>query len=108
MNILDNRTFGGRDRSHAAYLLSKQLLASMTRLCAVEFSPAIRVNGVAPGPVLPPAGKTAAYLDKLKNLAPLKINGTPADIAAAAVFCVTSPFLTGEIITVDGGRRHLP
>jgi pteridine reductase len=108
VNILDNRTSGGgRDRSHAAYLISKQILASITRLCALEFSPAVRVNGVAPGLILPPPGKNRDYLDKLKESAPLRTFGAPSDIAAAVVFCVRSPFLTGEIITVDGGRHLL-
>ena len=106
VNLLDNRITGS-DRSHAAYLLSKQLLASVTRLCAVELAPRLRVNGVAPGLILPPPGKTAAYLDKLKKGVPLQMHGTPADIASAVVFCVTSPFLTGEIITLDGGKHLL-
>jgi pteridine reductase len=106
VNILDNR-ITGRDHGHVAYLLSKQMLASVTRLCALEFSPSVRVNGVAPGLILPPAGKTRAYLDKLKKNVPLRAHGSPRDIASAVVFCVTSPFLTGEIITVDGGRHLL-
>lgn len=107
VNILDNRTCGGRDGGHAAYLLSKRMLASMTLLCALELAPVVRVNGVAPGLILPPAGKTDAYLDKLKNGVPLQAHGSPSDIAAAVVFCVNSPFLTGEIITVDGGKHLL-
>jgi pteridine reductase len=106
VNLLDNR-MSGRDGTHTAYLLSKQLLASITRLCAREMAPKVRVNGVAPGLVLPPAGKTRAYLDKLRKGVPLRAHGTPRNIAAAVVFCVNSPILTGEIITLDGGRRHL-
>jgi NAD(P)-dependent dehydrogenase (short-subunit alcohol dehydrogenase family) len=107
VNMLDNR-ISGRDSAHTAYLLSKQMLASITRLCAWEMAPSVRVNGVAPGLVLPPAGKGRAYLDKLKKGVPLRAHGTPLDIAAAVVFCVNSPILTGEIITLDGGRRRLP
>jgi hypothetical protein len=106
VNILDNR-ITGRDHGHVAYLLSKQMLASITRLCALEFAPSVRVNGVAPGLILPPAGKTRAYLDKLKRNVPLRAHGSPRDIASAVVFCIKSPFLTGEIITVDGGRHLL-
>jgi NAD(P)-dependent dehydrogenase (short-subunit alcohol dehydrogenase family) len=104
VNLLDNR-ISGSDRGHVGYLLSKQMLASLTRMCALEFSPAIRVNGIAPGIILPPAGKTGAYLDKLKGGVPLRMHGSPADIAAAVVFCATNPFLTGEIITIDGGKH---
>ena len=106
VNILDNRKIG-RDRGHVAYLLSKRMLASITRLCALELAPAVRVNGVAPGLILPPAGKSDAYLDKLKNGVPLRAHGSPSDIAAAVIFCARSPFLTGEIITVDGGKHLL-
>jgi pteridine reductase len=106
VNILDNRKIG-RDPNHVAYLLSKLMLASMTRLCALEFAPSVRVNGVAPGLILPPAGKTGAYLDKLKNGVPLRMHGSPSDIAAAVLFCIKSPFLAGEIITVDGGKHLL-
>jgi hypothetical protein len=106
VNILDNR-ITGRDRGHVAYLLSKRVLASITRLCALELAPTVRVNGVAPGLILPPAGKTEAYLDKLKDGVPLRTHGSPSDIAGAVVFCVTNPFLTGEIITVDGGKHLL-
>jgi NAD(P)-dependent dehydrogenase (short-subunit alcohol dehydrogenase family) len=104
VNLLDNR-ISGSDRGHVGYLLSKQMLASLTRMCALEFSPAIRVNGIAPGIILPPAGKTGAYLDKLKGGVPLRMHGSPADIATAVVFCATNPFLTGEIITIDGGKH---
>jgi NAD(P)-dependent dehydrogenase (short-subunit alcohol dehydrogenase family) len=104
VNLLDNR-ISGSDRGHVGYLLSKQMLASLTRMCALEFSPAIRVNGIAPGIILPPAGKTGAYLDKLKGGVPLRMHGSPADIAAAVVFCARNPFLTGEIITIDGGKH---
>jgi pteridine reductase len=104
VNLLDNR-ISGSARGHAAYLLSKQMLASATRLCALELAPRFRVNGVAPGLILPPAGKTGAYLDKLKHGVPLRMHGSPADVALAVVFCVTSPFLTGEIISVDGGKN---
>jgi len=106
VNILDNR-ITGHDRGHVAYLLSKRMLASITRLCALELAPAVRVNGVAPGLILPPAGKTDAYLDKLKDGVPLRMHGSPSDIAAAVVFCARNPFLTGEIITVDGGKHLL-
>jgi NAD(P)-dependent dehydrogenase (short-subunit alcohol dehydrogenase family) len=106
VNILDNR-ITGTDRTHTAYLLSKQILASITRLCALELAPRFRVNGVSPGLILPPAGKTAAYLDKLKSGVPLRMRGSPSDIAAAVEFCVATPFLPGEIITLDGGKHLL-
>ena len=52
-NIVKNKT------SHAAYLLTKKSLADMTKMAAVEFAPHIRVNGIAPGLILPPRGETS-------------------------------------------------
>jgi pteridine reductase len=106
VNLLDAR-IAGRDPDHAAYILSKHLLAALTKMCALEFAPRIRVNGVAPGLILPPAGKTEAYLDSLKDRVPLRMHGEADDIARAVLFLASSPFITGEIIFVDGGRHLL-
>jgi pteridine reductase len=106
VNILDARR-PGQDRFHVAYSLSKYALEAMTHLCAAEFAPNIRVNGVAPGLILPPPGKDVSYLEKLKDRVPLKTYGGPQDIADAVVFLVKSKFITGEILHVDGGRNRL-
>lgn len=106
INLLDSR-ITGRDRTHMAYLLSKQALASLTRLCALEFAPAFTVNGVAPGLILPPAGKDEAYLDRLAEKVPLRKHGGPHDVADAVLYLLRSDFVTGQIIYVDGGRRLL-
>ncbi len=106
INLLDTKIAGG-DRSHVAYILSKQALASLTRMCAIEFAPAITVNGVAPGLILPPAGKDEEYLNRLAEALPLKRHGGPADIADAAIYLLKSDFVTGQIIHVDGGRHLL-
>jgi len=97
----------GRDPAHMAYLLSKQMLASLTRLCALEFAPAFTVNGVAPGLILPPAGKDEAYLDRLAEKVPLKKHGGPQDISDAVLYLLKSDYVTGQIIYVDGGRHLL-
>ncbi len=106
VNILDARR-PGQDRFHAAYAVSKQALAAITLMCASEFAPGIRVNAVAPGLILPPAGKDASYLEKLKGRVPLKACGDPQDIADAVAFLVKSRYITGEILHVDGGRNRL-
>jgi pteridine reductase len=106
VNLLDSR-IEGHDRSHVAYMLSKHMLAAFTKICALEFAPKIRVNGVAPGLILPPAGETDSYLDRLKKHVPLKTRGAPQDIAAAVVFLAKSTFVTGETIFVDGGKHLL-
>lgn len=106
VNILDNRLHG-QDSLHAAYLLSKQMFASITKTCALEFAPRIRVTGIAPGLILPPKGKPPVHVKRLQNTIPLMRHGTPQDIANAVMFCISSTFLTGDIIYIDGGKHLL-
>ena len=104
VNILDTR-IDGSDRAHRAYILSKQMLASLTKMCAEEFAPAIRVNGVAPGLILPPAGKDEHYLDDQAATVPLKRHGGARDVIDAVLYLISTDYVTGEIIHVDGGRH---
>jgi len=104
VNLIDSRV-GGFDRAHVAYILSKHVLAALTRITALELAPGIAVNGIAPGLILPPPGKDEGYVDRLAATVPLQRRGTPEDIAAAAVYLVTSGFVAGEVIYVDGGRH---
>jgi NAD(P)-dependent dehydrogenase (short-subunit alcohol dehydrogenase family) len=106
VNVLDARV-PGHDPRHIAYIFSKHMLMVMTRICAREFAPRIRVNGVSPGLILPPPGKGLSYLEKLKHKVPLRKYGTPQDVADAVVFLASSDFITGEILYVDGGRHAL-
>jgi NAD(P)-dependent dehydrogenase (short-subunit alcohol dehydrogenase family) len=104
INFLDTRILD-YDRDHAAYHLSKRTLYTITRMLSVELAPRIRVNGVAPGLILPPPGQDAAYLEKRKHTNPLQQIGTLEDITEAALFLLRSDFVTGQIIYVDGGRH---
>jgi pteridine reductase len=104
VNLLDTRIVGG-DRSHLAYILSKQALFALTEMMALEFAPAITVNGVAPGLILPPAGKDEGYLDALSSTVPLRTHGHAADVAGAVIYLLESEFVTGQVIFVDGGRH---
>jgi NAD(P)-dependent dehydrogenase (short-subunit alcohol dehydrogenase family) len=104
VNLLDSRVTGF-DRTHVAYILSKQVLAALTRMSALELAPGIAVNAIAPGLILPPAGEGEEYVERLARALPLQRRGTPEDVAAAAVYLVTSEFVTGETIYVDGGRH---
>ena len=104
INLLDTRIVGD-DQSHVAYLLSKQVFALLMKMTAVEFAPRITVNGVAPGLILPPAGKDESYLDDLAKTIPLKRHGEPADVADAVLCLLKSDFVTGQVIFVDGGRH---
>jgi NAD(P)-dependent dehydrogenase (short-subunit alcohol dehydrogenase family) len=104
VNLLDSR-LSGFDHTHVAYILSKHVLAALTRMSAIELAPGIAVNAVAPGLILPPMGKDEDYVERLAQTVPLKRRGAPDDIAAAAIYLVTSEFVTGETIFVDGGRH---
>ena len=104
VNILDAR-ITDLDCKHSGYFLSKRLLYDMTRLSALEFAPRLRVNAVAPGIILPPRGKHDSWLERMKKTNPLKSKGSPSDVARAVLFLVKSPFVTGEVIFVDGGRH---
>jgi NAD(P)-dependent dehydrogenase (short-subunit alcohol dehydrogenase family) len=104
VNLLDTK-LASNDRTHVAYLLSKHLLAVVTRMTALEFAPHITVNAVAPGLILPPAGQDEAYLEALAAGVPLRRHGTAADVADAVVFLWQSTFITGQVIHVDGGAH---
>lgn len=104
INLLDTRVFD-HDPLHFAYHLSKRTLFALTRIMAVEFSPKIQVNAIAPGLILPPEGKDESYLAKLAHTTPLQRYGSPRDITSAVLFLLGSDFITGQVIYVDGGRH---
>jgi NAD(P)-dependent dehydrogenase (short-subunit alcohol dehydrogenase family) len=104
INLLDTR-ITGYDRSHVAYVLGKRMLSVLTTMCALEFAPGFTVNAVAPGLILPPAGKDENYLAGLAEAVPLRKHGGPGDIADAVLYLLRSDFVTGQIIYVDGGKH---
>jgi NAD(P)-dependent dehydrogenase (short-subunit alcohol dehydrogenase family) len=105
VNILDAR-IAGIDKNHAAYILSKHLFCAITKICAMEYAPKIRVNAVSPGLIVDEnIKKLNKYLNKLKENIPLKTHGTPQDIANCVIFLAKSSFITGQIIFTDGGRH---
>ena len=81
------------------------MLFDLTRMMALEFAPGIKVNGIAPGLILPPEGKDETYLAELAHTNPLQRYGRPDDIADAAVYLAAATFITGQVIYVDGGRH---
>ncbi|MBI5242019.1 MAG: SDR family oxidoreductase [Elusimicrobia bacterium] len=104
VNMLDSRIMD-YDAEHAAYHISKRVLATMTRMMALEFAPRVRVNAVAPGLVLPPPGEDDAYLKRFKRTNPLERHGSAEEVAEAVLFLARSGFITGQTVFVDGGRH---
>jgi NAD(P)-dependent dehydrogenase (short-subunit alcohol dehydrogenase family) len=104
INLLDAR-LGDYDRRHVAYHLSKRAAHALTAMCALDFAPAIRVNAVAPGVILPPEGQDESWLRRLAPTAPLQRFGSPRDVTDAVLFLLAGPFITGQVIFVDGGRH---
>ena len=104
VNFLDARIVDADER-HATYHLSKRMLFTLTRMMALEFAPAVRVNAVAPGLILPPEGEDERYLERLASTNPLGRFGSPEDVAEAVLFLLRSDFITGQVIFIDGGRH---
>jgi pteridine reductase len=91
---------------YLVYSTAKAGLIHLTRALARELAPAVRVNAVAPGPVLwPEAGMDAAQQAQIIGRTLLGRAGTPADIARAVrYFACDAPYVTGQVLAVDGGR----
>lgn len=104
VNLLDTM-IRDYDRKHLPYHLSKRMLFTLTRAMAVEYAPLVRVNAVAPGLVLPPEGQDESYLRALAHTNPLNAHGSGGDVVRAVLFLAASPFVTGQVIYVDGGRH---
>jgi pteridine reductase len=93
-------------RDHSVYCAAKAGLIMLTRALARELAPQVRVNAIAPGPVLwPEAGMEPELEQKIIARTPLGRAGSPQDIARAALFFAReAPYVTGQILAVDGGR----
>ena len=76
----------------------------LTRVLARALAPDIRVNAIAPGPVLPPDDLTDEQRRQLADMTVLGRLGDPEDILKAVLFLVESDYVTGETIVVDGGK----
>ncbi|WP_449288118.1 SDR family oxidoreductase [Marinobacter salarius] len=94
--------------NHPLYCASKSGLASLTLSWAKDLAPEVRVNGVSPGAILWPEGDAAideGYQQSILAKTPLARTGKPEDIADAIAFLLCdAPFVTGQILAVDGGR----
>lgn len=91
--------------AYAVHSVSKAGLIALTEVMAKALAPAIRVNAVAPGPVLKAPGWDDDRWAALGRRTALRRVGSPQDVARAVVYLATAEYVTGETIVVDGGRR---
>lgn len=95
-------------KSYVVYSAAKAGLVGLTRSLARELAPEVRVNAIAPGPVLWPDDAAFDELSRQRIIShtPLRREGTPDDIAKAVRFLIDdAPYITGETLHVDGGRH---
>ena len=92
-------------RNHTPYLISKGGVITLTDALAKDLAPEVRVNAVAPGPVLLPDDWTAEQAERSIRNVPLKRLGRPEDVAQAVVYLAGADYVTGVVLPVDGGQR---
>jgi pteridine reductase len=93
-------------RRHPVYSIAKAGLIMLTKSLARELGPHVRVNAIAPGPVMwPEDGMDSELKREIVEKTALKRPGSPDEVARAACFFATSaPYVTGQVLAVDGGR----
>ena len=108
VNILD--IYAARPLpGYLSYSTSQASLAGLTRALALELAPEVRVNGIAPGAILWPDEDDGRDRQAILDSTALKRLGHPDDIARAVLFLIRDAgYLTGEVVTVDGGRSLTP
>jgi NAD(P)-dependent dehydrogenase (short-subunit alcohol dehydrogenase family) len=104
LNILDQRVWNPNPQFFS-YSLSKAALWSATRTLAQGLAPRIRVNGIGPGPTLPSIHQTEQSFAEEAREVPLERRTSPEEIAAAALYLIDAPSVTGQMIAVDGGQH---
>lgn len=90
--------------NHPAYGAAKAGLISLTKSAALDLAPQVRANAIAPGAIMLPEHEGDEYEQELTRHVPLARMGGPTDIAEAALFLATAPYVTGQVLAVDGGR----
>jgi 3-oxoacyl-[acyl-carrier protein] reductase/pteridine reductase len=104
--IINMGSLGGLQpwATHAHYCSSKAALHMLTKVMAIALAPAVSVNCVAPGMIDLGEKSAAAFMKRKAKQTPMQRNGEAEDVAAAVLFFATAPsFITGQILTVDGG-----
>jgi 3-oxoacyl-[acyl-carrier protein] reductase/pteridine reductase len=89
-----------------AHVVGKAALWALTRQLALELAPAVHVNAVAPGPVLPPPDYGAEQIERVAGKTLRGRWGSPQDVVDTVLYLVRASYITGEVIVVDGGQRY--
>jgi pteridine reductase len=92
-------------RNHTPYLISKGGIVTMTEALAKDLAPDVRVNAIAPGPVLLPDDWTPAQAERAARSVLLRRLGSAEDVAQAVVYLAQAEYVTGVVLPVDGGQR---
>jgi NAD(P)-dependent dehydrogenase (short-subunit alcohol dehydrogenase family) len=92
-------------RNYLPHSAAKAGLVNLTYSLAMELAPAVRVNAVAPGPVLPPPEYTEQQIQAAARRTLMGRWGAAEDVADAVVFLARAPYITGVMLPVDGGER---
>lgn len=94
-------------RNFLPHAVAKAGLLALTRGLALELAPAVQVNAIAPGPILPPPHFDETKIRAKAEQTLLKRWGSPEDIAQTVLFLVHNDYITGQVIVVDGGELML-
>jgi pteridine reductase len=90
---------------YPVHSISKSGLEMLTKVAARALAPEIRVNAIAPGPVLRSKSIDAPRWKEITQALPLRRGGSPSDVTDALIFLIENDFVTGETVVVDGGRN---
>jgi NAD(P)-dependent dehydrogenase (short-subunit alcohol dehydrogenase family) len=102
VNMLDARVLHPSPR-YLSYTVAKIALWALTQSLAQALAPAIRVNAIGPGPVLPPEGQSEAEFRERSQRLPLRRAAALSEITAALGFLIDAKSVTGQLLALDGG-----
>jgi NAD(P)-dependent dehydrogenase (short-subunit alcohol dehydrogenase family) len=107
VNLTDTRIHSNQP-GFSAYTLSKKALWELTKMAAVEFSPAVKVNSIAPGVTLAPFEEGESYLQKLAEKLPMKKPSGIVPVLQCLDFILSNNHMTGQLLYADGGENLVP
>ena len=104
INIIDLAAFEPWP-NFMAHSVGKAALLALSKQLALELAPAVRVNAIAPGPVLPPPDYSDERVAQTAKKPLLNRWGEPEDVAEAVLFLVKANYITGDVLLIDGGEH---